>query len=191
MALTMRRSVAGPKMGAARGPARVATIVRKAAEKMPEWVPEAAAPAVDFFKSKDFKITDVPQYKQYVAKYTESPYFAKSTGWKPLPEAINGRCAMLGFVAAAGAEIFGQGPFFAQLAGAGLPTLVVLAAITAGSIIPVVKGTEGGYLASLRETYALPEGVFTESNERFHGRLAMLGLASLILLELVAGRALL
>jgi hypothetical protein len=34
--------------------------------------------------------------------------------------------------------------------------------ITAGSIIPVVKGSEGGYLQSLRETYTIPEGVFTE-----------------------------
>lgn len=36
----------------------------------------------------------------------------------------------------------------------------------AGSIIPVVKGTEGGYLKSLRESYTLPE-VSNTVSERF------------------------
>jgi hypothetical protein len=61
----------------------------------------------------------------------------------------------------------------------------------AGSIIPIVKGTEGGYLKSLRETYTLPEGVFTEPNERVHARLAMVGLGALIALELLKGSAVL
>ncbi len=56
---------------------------------------------------------------------------------------------------------------------------------------PPPQGTEGDYLSALRDTYAVPENVFTESNERVHGRLAMLGLGALILLELVAGRAIL
>jgi hypothetical protein len=62
---------------------------------------------------------------------------------------------------------------------------------TTGSIIPIVKGTEGGYLKSLRETYTLPEGVFTEPNERVHSRLAMVGLGAMIALELLKGSALL
>lgn len=63
--------------------------------------------------------------------------------------------------------------------------------VCAGSIIPIVKGTEGGYLKSIRETYTLPEGVFTEANERVHARLAMLGLGGLIAIELLKGSALL
>lgn len=54
-----------------------------------------------------------------------------------------------------------------------------------------MKGTEGGYLKSLRETYTLPEGVFTEPNERVHARLAMVGLGAMIALELLKGSALL
>ena len=77
---------------------------------------------------------------------------------------------MLGFVAAAGAEIFGQGTFLSQLSKSGVPVVVILAAVIAGSLIPIVKGTEGGYLNSLKDTYALPEGVFTEKMEKVHGR---------------------
>jgi hypothetical protein len=55
----------------------------------------------------------------------------------------------------------------------------------------VAQGTEGNYLDSLKDTYTLPEGVFTEANERVHGRLAMVGLGSMILLELLKGSAVL
>lgn len=115
----------------------------------------------------------------------------ESTGFKPLAELINGRAAMLGFVAGASAEILGAGPLLLQLSKYPQPVLAVLALITAGSIIPVVKGTEGGYLKSLRESYTLPEGVFTEPNERVHARLAMVGLGAMIVLELLKGSALL
>lgn len=71
--------------------------------------------------------------------YLENEWFIKSTGFKTLPETINGRAAMVGFLAAAGAEIFGQGPFLAQLSSFPQPPLVIMALITAGSIIPVYK----------------------------------------------------
>lgn len=38
---------------------------------------------------------------------------------------------------------------------------------------------------------SLPEGVFTEDMERVHGRLAMLGLISMLLIETVTGKAVL
>jgi hypothetical protein len=46
-------------------------------------------------------------------------------------------------------------------------------------------------MESLRDTYTLPEGVFTEAMEKVHGRLAMLGLGGLIVVELIKGSALL
>jgi hypothetical protein len=154
-------------------------------------------------------------------QYVENKYVTESTGFKALPEIINGRAAMIGektpactvsnqsptaisltaqaqqqslsysavympswpihamaddiccfccnhhcppagFVAGASAEILGAGPLLLQLSKYPQPVLVVMALITAGSIIPVVKGSEGGYLQSLRETYTIPEGVFTE-----------------------------
>jgi hypothetical protein len=177
------------------------------------------------------------------------PCFLQSTGWKELPETINGRAAMIGFLAAAGAELFGKGSVLAQLSqapqvrpcghvvalglqqcspaearggasGACAPSLpfahlqavvVVLGLIIASSIIPVAKvrigrersdtvhcitvcaprvrgrpqtractrssihvrclvrllqAVNGDYLAALKDTHALPDGVFTEANEK-------------------------
>jgi hypothetical protein len=54
-----------------------------------------------------------------------------------------------------------------------------------------IQGAKGEYLEALRDTYVLPEGVFTESLERVHARLAMLGIATLLLIELCKGSALL
>lgn len=56
---------------------------------------------------------------------------------------------------------------------------------------PPPQGTKGEYLESLRDTYTLPEGVFTEAMEKVHGRLAMVGLGGLVLVELLKGSALL
>jgi hypothetical protein len=79
----------------------------------------------------------------------------------PIPAAAL-PCAHAGFVAGASAEILGAGPLLLQLSKYPQPVLAAMLLITAGSIVPVVKGTEGGYLQSLRETYTIPEGVFTE-----------------------------
>jgi len=98
---------------------------------------------------------------------------------------------MIGFLAGAGAEIFGAGPILGQLAACPQPPLAIMALITAGSIIPLYKGTAGDYLASLKETYGLPDGVFTPAMELLHARAAMVGIASLISIELLKGSALL
>jgi len=87
---------------------------------------------------------------------------------------------MIGFLAGAGAEIFGAGPILGQLAACPQPPLAIMALITAGSIIPLYKGTAGDYLASLKETYGLPDGVFTPAMELLHARAAMVGIASLV-----------
>lgn len=171
--------------------AEVETVGAPSALKAPEWLPEQAAPVFAFLTSDDFSITESAVYTQYLKKYVEDEYFVQSTGFKALPETINGRAAMIGFLAGAGAEIFGAGPLMGQLSRAPQPALVIMALVTAGSIIPIIKGAKGEYLASLRETYTLPEGVFTEALERLHGRLAMLGVGGLILLELLKGSAVL
>jgi hypothetical protein len=48
-------------------------------------------------------------------------------------------CVAAGFLAAAGAEIAGSGTFLAQLGKAPLPIVLILALVTAASIVPVVK----------------------------------------------------
>jgi Chlorophyll A-B binding protein len=58
-------------------------------------------------------------------------------------------------------------------------------------VVTFFQGVKGEYVESLRESFTVPQGLFTESMERVHGRLAMLGLTGLILVELVKGSALL
>jgi hypothetical protein len=97
----------------------------------------------------------------------------------PAPELINGRLAMLAFVAAVGAELstgesvlrqFGEAPVFVVLAG-------VL--FTAASLIPMFNGAK-------RESFA----IFSPSAEMANGRAAMLGFAALLVVEGVRGAAL-
>lgn len=152
-----------------------------------EWVPEATYPVVDFLTSTDFDYKTTSLYKNY-SEYLESATFLDSVGFKSLPETINGRTAMVGFVAAFGAEIFGAGSFYSQLAAGSLPVFVFMSLITAASIIPVVKGTEGDYLDSLDDTF--PKDLLIPEIEMFHGRLAMIGITGLILIEGVKGSAL-
>lgn len=158
---------------------------------VPEWMPEQAVPVLKFLTATDFKLQDSALYKEKLQPYLSNEYVVQSTGFKNLPEIINGRAAMLGFLAGAAAEVLGAGPLMLQLSEAPQPVLVVMALIVAGSIIPVVKGTEGGYMQSLRDTYTLPEGVFTDDMERLHGRLAMVGVGALVVLELLKGSAIL
>lgn len=157
-----------------------------------DWtLPEQAGPVVDFLAAEDFKLQEVEVYSKYVKPVVENEMFSQSLGWKQLPETINGRAAMLGFVAAAGAEIFGSGSILAQLSKAPQPVLLIVGIIVASSIIPIYKGAKGDYLSSLMDTYSLPEGLFTAKNEKIIGRLAMLGLGGLLALEVVLGRAIL
>ncbi|GLI67650.1 hypothetical protein VaNZ11_011899 [Volvox africanus] len=159
--------------------------------KTPDWLPEQAGPVLKFLESTEIKLEDVEAYKTYVKPYVESEFFKQATGWKELPETINGRAAMIGFVAGAGAEILGSGSILAQLSKAPQPVLLIIGLIVASSTIPIYKGTQGDYLAALKDTYSIPEGVFTEMKEKVHGRLAMIGMSSLLLLEILFGQAIL
>lgn len=163
----------------------------------PEWLPEQGVTALEFLNSTTFDIKETALYQNRLKPYLDNETFTKSTGWKELPESINGRAAMLGFVAGALAEIFGAGPLLLQFSKSPQPVLIVLALIIVGSVVPIVKvgqlpeGSKGDYLDSLKDTYSVPEGVFTEPLERVHGRLAMLGVGGLVLLELLKGSAVL
>lgn len=96
------------------------------------------------------------------------------------PELINGRLAMLGFTAALGAELASGRDVFSQLSG-GMPILVIWAAMifTGASLAPIFKGAK-------REPFAF----FTPEKEMINGRAAMIGFASLLIVEAVKGSAL-
>lgn len=51
---------------------------------------------ISFLNKTDFDIKETTLYKEKLASIVENETFKKATGWKVLPELINGRAAMLG-----------------------------------------------------------------------------------------------
>lgn len=95
------------------------------------------------------------------------------------PEAINGRLAQLGFVAALGAELATGNTVTEQLAQDGALVFCTVVAISCASLIPLLLGKEiKGW------------GPFTPAAEMLNGRAAMIGLAALLVIEAVRGQAL-
>eukprot|EP00955_Chlamydomonas_euryale_P055080 356030-Chlamydomonas_euryale.AAC.1 len=97
------------------------------------------------------------------------------------PETINGRLAMLGFVAAVGAELSTGEPVLQQWAQEPFLIFATFALIIAGSLVPFLQGNKN------KETV----GPWSPSAELLNGRAAMIGFASLLILEAINGRALL
>ena len=86
---------------------------------------------------------------------------------------MNGRLAMLGFVAAAGAEIATGEPVYQQFGEA--PTQILLTiAFTAASVVPFLSNTK-----------AEDAGMWTREKELLNGRAAMIGMLALLGFEAV------
>jgi len=89
------------------------------------------------------------------------------------PEIINGRLAMLGFLAAMGAEFASQ-ETVAQQVSEGPKALIfgTFLLFTIASLVPILKGTK-------KEAF----GPFTPAAEMTNGRAAMLGIAFMLVAE--------
>lgn len=98
----------------------------------------------------------------------------------PLPEKANGRLAMLGFVAALGAEIGTGQPVLTQFSEATGPVLATVLLFSFASLIPLIKGSNP----------ATEVGPFTPQAEMSNSRFAMIGMASLLAYEYFNGTAL-
>ena len=89
------------------------------------------------------------------------------------PEAINGRLAMLGFVAAVGCKLF-TGQSIGQQAFASFGNvLLIVMLVSAGTLAPMLRGY-------VKNTESF--GPLTPEAEQLNGRAAMLGYAALILM---------
>ena len=111
------------------------------------------------------------------------------TGFQERTETINGRAAMVGFLAAVGAELATQDSIFKQLGEGGLGgMLFVFAAVSAASFAPIFNGR------SAQETFLkgrIPDefGPFNAQAEMLNGRAAMMGLLFLLAAEASQGQA--
>lgn len=97
----------------------------------------------------------------------------------PAPEIVNGRLAMLGFLAAVGAEVASGETVVSQLSDAPLPILLTFAAFAVASLVPILKGAN-------KEAF----GPLTPAAELLNGRAAMIGMAALLTIEAAKGSAL-
>jgi len=100
----------------------------------------------------------------------------------PAPERINGRLAMIGFVAAMAVEASNGQDVFAQISNGGVPWFVGTSAVlTLASLVPLFKGIS---------VESKSKGLMTSDAEMWNGRFAMLGLVALAFTEYLKGSAL-
>ncbi|KAK9845329.1 hypothetical protein WJX81_003579 [Elliptochloris bilobata] len=98
----------------------------------------------------------------------------------PGPEVINGRLAMLAFVAAAGAEFATGFTAVQQLAEAPVLVGITFAVFIIASLIPMFRGVSPASKSN---------GPFTPTAEMLNGRAAMLGFVALLATEWAKGAA--
>ncbi|CAF2076774.1 hypothetical protein Bca4012_089986 [Brassica carinata] len=97
----------------------------------------------------------------------------------PAPERINGRLAMVGFVAALAVELSKGENVLAQISDGGVSWFLGTTAIlTLASLVPLFKGITAE---------SKSKGFMTSDAELWNGRFAMLGLVALAFTEFVKG----
>ncbi|CAL1411268.1 unnamed protein product [Linum trigynum] len=97
----------------------------------------------------------------------------------PAPERINGRLAMVGFVAALAVELTKGQDVFTQISEEGATWFIATSVVfTLASLIPLFKGIT---------VESKSGGLMTSDAEMWNGRFAMLGLVALAFTEYVKG----
>ncbi|CAB4280433.1 unnamed protein product [Prunus armeniaca] len=99
----------------------------------------------------------------------------------PAPERINGRIAMVGFVAALAVELSKGQDVFAQISNGRIPLLL------GTSILIAICGLFGSSVEKGVSVESKSKGVMTSDAELWNGRLAMLGLVALAFTGYVKG----
>jgi hypothetical protein len=158
---------------------RSAVVVR--ASEQPVQTPAPAEQVVDSLSVQAAEAVPTPvaaavSTGNKTVSFTDAMAFANPVG----PETINGRLAMIGVLAAIGAELSTGESFFTQFEAATPVVLATWAVIALASLVPVMKG------ADVTQAF----GPLTQKAEMANGRAAMLGIAGLLIVELAKGSAL-
>ncbi|KZV50299.1 hypothetical protein F511_39683 [Dorcoceras hygrometricum] len=97
----------------------------------------------------------------------------------PAPERINGRLAMIGFVAAIAVELTRGQNIFSQIQNGGIMWFIGTTVLfSIASLVPLFKGVSADSRSG---------GVMTSDAELWNGRLAMVGLIALAYTEYIKG----
>ncbi|VVA98680.1 unnamed protein product [Arabis nemorensis] len=147
--------------------------VRCMAEEEP--IKEDSAPSTSAAKPLPKSPSPPPPTKPKVStKFSDLLAFSG-----PAPERINGRLAMVGFVAALAVELSKGENVFAQISDGGVSWFLGTTAIlTLASLVPLFKGITAE---------SKSDGFMTSDAELWNGRFAMLGLVALAFTEFVKG----
>ncbi|KAL6747086.1 hypothetical protein V8C86DRAFT_1800051 [Haematococcus lacustris] len=106
------------------------------------------------------------------------------------PETVNGRAAMLGFMFAISNELSSGESVYAQLIGGGAARMLVLIAlVVAASFAPALRGVPMAEVFNKEPKKQKAWGPFAPDAELINGRAAMVGIATIILLEGTSGTA--
>mmetsp|Transcript_27137 Transcript_27137/g.92665 ORF Transcript_27137/g.92665 Transcript_27137/m.92665 type:complete len:184 (+) Transcript_27137:69-620(+) len=108
-------------------------------------------------------------------------------GWAP--EVINGRTAMLAFLAGLGAEIVQEDSFPEQFSAHPFSIALAAGLVTLATFMPSMQRTDD--YRSNPTTIPNPPGPFTPEAEKLNGRAAMIGLVGMLAVEGAMGHALL
>uniref|UniRef100_A0ACD6ACJ0 Uncharacterized protein n=1 Tax=Avena sativa TaxID=4498 RepID=A0ACD6ACJ0_AVESA len=159
-------------------PRRRALVVRAQSEPEMDLTKETSSPSTSS-RTPISSPTPTPAAPKPKAKSNPSVWDALAFSG-PAPERINGRLAMVGFVAALSVEAARGGGLLDQAgSGAGLGWFLTTAAVfSVASMVPLLQG---------QTVESKSSGIWSADAELWNGRFAMLGLVALAATEFITG----
>jgi hypothetical protein len=119
-------------------------------------------------------VAKLPALQKMWTPGANNPSFSTVMGFSGSPEIINGRLAMMAVVAAIGAELSSGESVLRQVADEPTGIVALFLLVIAGSLIPALVGSKPEAIGPLNPTAEL-----------INGRAAMIGFASLLVIEQV------